>query len=315
VSQHRAPRRRAEHDGVLARAARALPRPSAFLVTGASAVLLAGAGAMNLGAQAQTAPAQAQTAVRTVAMSMPVPRQFPDPGMSPSGQTPSSAKGSAPGSLEPSRDAGHQAGHQAGQQAGHDGLGFHLGRDGRPMAITRNKQRMAAARAHERQLKKAAEQQAAVRNQELAELAALAEKRAKQIAENVWVLPVQNYEISAPFGAGGSLWSADHTGLDFAVAYGSPVVSVGQGVVSEVGYAGAYGNRVIVQHPDGTETWYCHLADFAVRPGQQVAAGTTVGRVGMTGNTTGPHLHLEVRPAPNIPVDPVAAFAAHGIRP
>jgi murein DD-endopeptidase MepM/ murein hydrolase activator NlpD len=290
---------------VLARASRAVPRPSAFLVTGASALLLAAAGAVNVGAQAQTAPTGSATAVQTVAMSMPVPREFPDAGMSPNRPAaPSETSGASPsGSLTPRSTAAH------------DGLGFHLGRDGRPMAISRNAQRMAKARAHERRLERAAEQQAAVRTEELAELAALAEKRAKEIAENVWVLPVQGYEISAPFGAGGSLWSADHTGLDFAVAYGSPVVSVSQGVVSEVGYAGAYGNRVIVEHLDGTETWYCHLADATVRPGQQVAAGSTVGHVGMTGNTTGPHLHFEVRPTPNIPVDPVAAFGAHGIRP
>jgi hypothetical protein len=329
VSQHRAPRRCAEHtsarpaadrpsgrhaadtpedDGLLARAARAVPRPSAFLVTGASALLIAAAGAANLGAaQAQTPPGQSADAVRTVAMSIPMPQKFPDPGMGPA-----AADTAADGTVVPEGTSRSQ-GKPTGQAQ--DGLGFHLGRDGRPMAITRNAQRMAAARAHERRLERAAERHAAVRNQELAELAALAEKRAKQIAENIWVLPVQGYEISAPFGAGGSLWSADHTGLDFAVGYGAPVVSVGQGVVSEVGYAGAYGNRVIVQHLDGTETWYCHLADFTVRPGTQVAAGAPVGHVGTTGNTTGPHLHLEVRPTPNIPIDPVAAFAAHGIRP
>jgi murein DD-endopeptidase MepM/ murein hydrolase activator NlpD len=86
-------------------------------------------------------------------------------------------------------------------------------------------------------------------------------------------------------------------------------------VVTEVGYAGAYGNRVIITHADGTETWYCHMNDFAVSSGEEVEAGETIGHIGITGNTTGPHLHLEVRPTPNVPVDPYTALISHGVHP
>jgi murein DD-endopeptidase MepM/ murein hydrolase activator NlpD len=203
----------------------------------------------------------------------------------------------------------------AGDHAGQDALGSHLGRDGRPATISRNAGRVALDRAQQRRLEQAAEQQAAERNAALADLASRAEDRAEQIEENLWVLPVSNYDITATFGSGGSLWSSDHTGLDFAAAYGSPVMSVAQGVVTEAAYAGAYGNRVIVTHPDGTETWYCHMDSFAVSEGESVDSGTQVGAVGMSGNTTGPHLHLEVRPSPDVPVDPYAVLSAHGVTP
>jgi murein DD-endopeptidase MepM/ murein hydrolase activator NlpD len=199
--------------------------------------------------------------------------------------------------------------------AGQDGLGSHLGRDGRPATISRSAGRVALDRAQQRRLEQAAEQQAAARNQVLADLASQAQQRAQQIEENQWVLPVEHYTITATFGSGGSLWSSDHTGLDFAAAYGTPVMAVAQGEVTGAGYAGAYGNRVIITHADGTETWYCHMDDYTVSPGEQVEAGEVVGHIGMTGNTTGPHLHLEVRPSPNVPVDPYTALSAHGVTP
>ncbi len=199
--------------------------------------------------------------------------------------------------------------------AGRDGLGSHLGRDGRPATISRTADRMALDRVQQRRLEQAAEQQAAARNQALAELASRARQRAQQIEANLWVLPVEDYDITATFGTGGSLWSSDHTGLDFAAAYGASVMSVARGEVTDVGYAGAYGNRVIVTHPDGTETWYCHMDDYTVSSGQQVEAGTTIGHIGMSGNTTGPHLHFEVRPSPDVPVDPYTVLSAHGVTP
>ncbi|HEX2175737.1 MAG TPA: M23 family metallopeptidase [Nocardioidaceae bacterium] len=244
---------------------------------------VAAAGAMSLGsAQAVPTPGP-QPAVQ--ALSAPVTAE-PD--------TPVVARGRAPG---------------------HDVLGSHLGRDGRPATISRSAGRAALDQAKQQQLEKAAERQAAARNKQLSELASLAEDRAKEIEANLWVLPVSGYDITAGFGAGGGLWSSDHTGTDFAADYGSPVVSVARGVVTGAGYAGAYGNRVIVTHDDGTETWYCHLADLGVSRGQEVAPGTTVGHIGMTGNTTGPHLHFEVRPNPNVPIDPESALLAHGLRP
>ncbi|MDQ4007777.1 MAG: M23 family metallopeptidase [Actinomycetota bacterium] len=198
---------------------------------------------------------------------------------------------------------------------GHDALGSHLGRDGRPATISRNADRMQIAEQHQERLEEKAEQQAAARNRALSTLASRAEDRAQQIKQNMWVLPVSGYDITATFGSGGSLWSSDHTGLDFAAGYGSPVRSVASGVVTEAGYAGAYGNRVIVTLADGTEIWYCHLDGFTVGSGEQVSPGSTLGSIGMSGNTTGPHLHLEVRPNPAVPVDPYSALVAHGVHP
>jgi murein DD-endopeptidase MepM/ murein hydrolase activator NlpD len=137
--------------------------------------------------------------------------------------------------------------------------------------------------------------------------------RQRRIEEmNRWVVPVSNYDITATFGSGGDLWSADHTGLDFATTEGSPVGSTASGEVTSTGWAGAYGNQVVVTHEDGTETWYCHLSSISVSSGESVGPGTTIGAVGMTGNTTGPHLHLEVRPGGGSPIDPYTYLQEKG---
>jgi murein DD-endopeptidase MepM/ murein hydrolase activator NlpD len=90
---------------------------------------------------------------------------------------------------------------------------------------------------------------------------------------------------------------------------------VANGVIVETAYAGAYGNRTIMRLQDGTELWYCHQNAFGVHAGQAVIAGQTIGYVGSTGNTTGPHLHLEVRPGGGDPVDPFQALVVHGLKP
>ena len=85
--------------------------------------------------------------------------------------------------------------------------------------------------------------------------------------------------------------------------------------MSSAGYAGAYGNQGIVTLEDGTEVWYNHLTSYDVGVGNQVQPGQSVGTVGATANVTGPHLHLEVRPAAGDPVAPYAALAARGVQP
>jgi murein DD-endopeptidase MepM/ murein hydrolase activator NlpD len=82
-------------------------------------------------------------------------------------------------------------------------------------------------------------------------------------------------------------------------------------VVTEATYDGSYGNKTVITLEDGTEIWYCHQASLSVGVGQEVVAGEVIGAVGMTGNTTGPHLHLEVRPDGGDPIDPAAVLAAH----
>ncbi len=89
----------------------------------------------------------------------------------------------------------------------------------------------------------------------------------------------------------------NHTGTDYSAPMGTPVRSIGDGVVVAAGWQGGYGNMVDVRHPNGYISRYGHLSRFAngVHPGQQVTMGTTIGFVGMTGWATGPHLHFEIR--------------------
>lgn len=94
-----------------------------------------------------------------------------------------------------------------------------------------------------------------------------------------------------------------HHGLDLGAAEGTPVVAAAAGTVRFAGKRGGYGNVVIVEHADGTETRYAHCRDLGVTPGQAVAAGQSIATVGSTGRSTGPHLHFEVRQGGK-PVDP-----------
>ena len=86
-----------------------------------------------------------------------------------------------------------------------------------------------------------------------------------------------------------------HTGVDYAAPTGTPVMSVADGVVSESSYQGAYGNMVVIQHNANQSTVYAHLSRMNVRKGQTIKQGETVGAVGSTGLSTGPHLHFEFR--------------------
>ena len=110
-----------------------------------------------------------------------------------------------------------------------------------------------------------------------------------------WALPLESYNLTGRFGQSGNNWSSFHHGLDFAAPSGTPIRAVGAGEIIGAGWDGAYGNRINVRHADGTVTLYGHMSRFA-RTSGSVGAGTVIGYVGATGNTTGPHLHLEVRP-------------------
>jgi murein DD-endopeptidase MepM/ murein hydrolase activator NlpD len=95
-----------------------------------------------------------------------------------------------------------------------------------------------------------------------------------------------------------------HTGLDFPEPLGTPIHAGGVGVVSFAGYnTGGYGNLVVISHRLGFESWYAHQSRIIVSAGQSVSGGQTIGYVGSTGHSTGPHLHFEVRHF-GTPVDP-----------
>jgi len=130
-----------------------------------------------------------------------------------------------------------------------------------------------------------------------------------------YVLPVRGYRLTGRFGDSSYLWSSEHTGLDFAAPAGTPIRSLTLGRVTSAGYDGRYGNKTVITLTDGTELWFCHQRAVAVHAGQWVGPGDLIGYVGSTGNVTGPHLHLEVRPTAERPVDPVAWLRARGLRP
>ncbi|MGW5365397.1 M23 family metallopeptidase [Actinopolymorpha pittospori] len=110
-----------------------------------------------------------------------------------------------------------------------------------------------------------------------------------------WGLPLTDYHLTGRFGQNGHKWSSFHHGLDFAAPTGVPIHAVGSGKISAAGWAGAYGNRVEIRHPDGTVTLYGHMSKI-LRWSGSVHVGDVIGYVGATGNVTGPHVHLEVRP-------------------
>ncbi len=88
--------------------------------------------------------------------------------------------------------------------------------------------------------------------------------------------------------------STGHRAVDYAAAYGTPVRAVGDGTVVFAGWDGAYGNKISIHHNGTYTTNYAHLSRFAVRYGQKVSQGQTIGYVGSTGLSTGPHLHYEL---------------------
>lgn len=186
---------------------------------------------------------------------------------------------------------------------------------GRQRAVSRDSQRSALADAASAELQEAAASQARQRNAALAALAASAEKYANRIAANLWQfpLPAGSFRINDSFGECSYLWANCHTGEDFSAPAGTPVLAVGAGVVTEAGYDGSYGYKTVITHEDGTETWYAHQTQILVSVGDTVGPGDQIGTVGSTGNSTGPHLHLEVRPGGGDPVDPLQALRVRGV--
>ncbi|RKN39557.1 M23 family metallopeptidase [Streptomyces hoynatensis] len=156
----------------------------------------------------------------------------------------------------------------------------------------------------------AAEQAAAAAEAERA--AAEAERRARELRES-YRLPLADFTLTAGYGDSGGMWQADHTGQDFAAPTGTPVKNVHTGTVKEAAWAGSYGYRVVVELEDGTELWYCHLSSMSVSAGQELTTGDQIGLVGSTGNSTGPHLHVEVRPGGGDPVDPLPWLRDKGL--
>lgn len=107
-------------------------------------------------------------------------------------------------------------------------------------------------------------------------------------------LPISG-TITSRYGVSSRIRSSTHTGLDIAAANGTPIKVVANGVVTFASRSGSYGYLVKVDHGNGVETWYAHTSKMYVDVGQTVKAGDVIAGVGSTGNSTGPHLHLEIR--------------------
>ncbi|QGV77558.1 M23 family metallopeptidase [Streptomyces ficellus] len=122
--------------------------------------------------------------------------------------------------------------------------------------------------------------------------------------------------VSTSYRASGSSWSSGyHTGVDFSASSGTTVKAVGAGTVVSAGWSGAYGNEVVIKHADGNYSQYAHLSSLSVSSGQSVSGGQQIGLSGSTGNSTGPHLHFEIRTSPNYgsDIDPLAYLRQHGV--
>lgn len=107
-------------------------------------------------------------------------------------------------------------------------------------------------------------------------------------------IPV-NGSVSSRFGSRGGSRSSIHTGLDICASTGTGIRSIAPGTVTYAGWRGSYGNLIIIDHGNGVQSYYAHCSALYVAIGQTVDSSTTIAGVGSTGNSTGPHLHLEIR--------------------
>jgi murein DD-endopeptidase MepM/ murein hydrolase activator NlpD len=113
----------------------------------------------------------------------------------------------------------------------------------------------------------------------------------------LFLFPLDHAVVSSNFGLRSDPFTGHpgfHSGIDLVAPLGSYVCAAREGVVKETGFNQSYGNFVRIGHPAGYETLYGHLSAILVKMNDKVTAGMPVGKVGMTGHTTGPHLHFEV---------------------
>ena len=108
------------------------------------------------------------------------------------------------------------------------------------------------------------------------------------------VVPVEG-SITSRYGASSRIRKSTHTGLDISAVKGTDIKVVADGTVIAASYNGSYGNLVKIDHGNRVETWYAHTSKMYVKVGETVKAGDVIAAVGSTGNSTGPHLHLEIR--------------------
>ena len=126
--------------------------------------------------------------------------------------------------------------------------------------------------------------------------------------DNGMVLPLSRKVVTSPFGYRTSPISGDwkmHNGIDLASPHGSEVFATKEGTVAETGFSDVYGNYIVISHPGNKTSLYAHLSRIDVGESQKVSTGETIGLVGTTGMSTGPHLHFEIHEG-GTPKDPTS---------
>jgi murein DD-endopeptidase MepM/ murein hydrolase activator NlpD len=120
--------------------------------------------------------------------------------------------------------------------------------------------------------------------------------------------------VVSPFGM---RWGRMHKGIDFGAGYNAPIYAIGDGIVVGAGYLSGesgYGQITLVAHPNGITSAYAHQARIFVQPGEHVKAGQLIGLVGSTGESTGAHLHFEIRTSTHGgQLNPVPWLRKHGV--
>ena len=134
-------------------------------------------------------------------------------------------------------------------------------------------------------------------------------KVADESANDVWVLPLDDYTFTSPYGV---RWGKLHAGIDLADPDGMPYKSIHAGTVTQAGYYGGYGYSITVRNDDGTEVIYAHSRRLLVKAGDKVKAGQIIGEVGNTGASYGTHLHLEIH-VNGSPIDPIPFLRDRGV--
>ena len=175
-------------------------------------------------------------------------------------------------------------------------------------------QQAKAAQAQQAQQAKAAQaqqaQQAQAQQAQAQQAQAVEAKRAA--SSNGWQLPIKSYTVTSGFGF---RWGRLHAGEDFAAPIGTRLVSMSRGTVDFAGVESGFGNIVKIRYWDGTVSYFAHMSSISVNTGQSLEAGQSVGAVGNTGHSTGPHLHLEMHPNGGEAVNPQTWLANHNIAP
>ncbi|MFC4942801.1 M23 family metallopeptidase [Pseudonocardia sp. GCM10023141] len=132
---------------------------------------------------------------------------------------------------------------------------------------------------------------------------------AHPFGDTIYVRPTSG-TLTSVFGA---RWGVQHLGIDIANKIGTPIYALSDGVVEEAGPASGFGLWVVLRHPDGTRSVYGHINRMFVKLGDKVQAGEEIAEIGNRGESTGPHLHLEIWDAAGNKLNPIPWLARRGI--